>query len=356
MHHIALELSPVAHGMGIGRYARELTLELVKHNTDIQWWGFTRKKLPEDFRFSPALRYGIRLYHLPSHRIWYEQALLPIFLKKNCISLFFSPDFTLPLFAPSSCVVTIHDLSFLDDPDTLSPPARKLYSTFVPLSIRKARAVIADSHFTADRIQFWFPGSRPYVIYPGVSPVFFQPPASPHLPFPEPYLFFCGLIEKRKNPEILLYLSEILKKENKDIRIVVVGKTGYGYQDFPRACQAYHIHYLPEVSEEHLKNLYASALATLFLSRYEGFGFPLLEAMACGSPVIAFSIPIVRELAGDCALLAGSFQDFLNCVFSLLEDKNLQRTLSEKGKIIASRFTWTLTAQKLLSIFSHFLS
>ncbi|MFN4181638.1 MAG: glycosyltransferase, partial [bacterium] len=173
--------------------------------------------------------------------------------------------------------------------------------------------------------------------------------------FPEPYLFFCGLIEKRKNPEILLQLAQIFKKEKKDIRIVVVGRTGYAYHDFPEACQAYHIYYLPEVSDEHLKNLYASALCTLFLSRYEGFGFPLLEAMACGSPVIAFSTPVVQELAGDCALLAHSFPDFVNCVFSLIEDKNLQQKLSEKGKTLASKFTWDSTAQKVLSVFHNIL-
>ncbi len=341
--------------MGIGRYTAELVQALTRADYPFEWFGYTRKPLPEQVRFSHVFRRAIRVIHLSANRLWYEQVLLPFWLGRDRIALFHSPDFILPLWTSIPCVVTVHDLSFLDVPETLSPRARRLYSTFVPLSLRRASAVIVDSHFTAMRLKKWFPDIVPRVIYPGVDEKFFQPGLHPVLPFAEPYLFFCGLVEKRKSPEILLYLAESLRKERKMAQMVVVGRTGYGYHWFSHIARQYGIHYLSVVSEEQLHNLYAYAMVFVYPSRYEGFGFSVLEAMASGVPVVTFRIPVLDEIGGEGMIACSTAEEMKEAVFSLLKDGNFRASVGEKAKRNARRFSWNTCAQQMLAVYQEIL-
>ncbi|MGH3102960.1 MAG: glycosyltransferase family 4 protein, partial [Gaiellaceae bacterium] len=200
----------------------------------------------------------------------------------------------LPLTCPCPAVVTVHDLSFERDPTLMGFWDRLVFRTFVPRAARGAARVLAVSERTkADLIELYgIPSERIAVTTNGVDPAF-----APGEGEPDGYLLFVGAIQARKSPLVAAEAAAELGRP-----LVVVGPEKE--PDLARELERRGAELRGYVEKDELAQLYRGAAALLMPSRFEGFGLPVLEAMACGTPVVAAPEPALREVAGEAAIFA----------------------------------------------------
>jgi glycosyltransferase involved in cell wall biosynthesis len=193
------------------------------------------------------------------------------------------------------------------------------------------------------------------VIYPGVAQQ--APPAIQNRPkmAEPPYILTVGTIEPRKN---IAFLVEIFEKMRAfKGRLVIAGRLGWKYSPIlerlrasPRAAD---IRLLENVNDGELASLYAGAEAFVFPSLYEGFGFPPLEAAACGAPVVSSAAGSLREVLGNGALLIDKYDagQWAEAVMGIINDVSRRRALVDRGRLQAARYTWAETARKTMELY-----
>jgi glycosyltransferase involved in cell wall biosynthesis len=251
-------------------------------------------------------------------------------------------------------VVTVHDLSFERMPWLMGRRDRLLFRKFVPASARRADRVLAVSeHTKRDLAEHYGISEDKIVVTPnGVDPVFHPNGSAPDRP---PYALFVGGIQPRKDP---LTAIEALALVDRDLNLVVVGQEKRGGEEVRRAVLRLGLEQRVElaghVEHEELADLYRGAACLVFPSRYEGFGLPVLEAMASGTPVVAAATGAVPEVAGDAAILVEPGQP------EAIAD-GIRRALADRERLVtaglqrASRFSWTETARRTLSVYRELL-
>jgi len=235
----------------------------------------------------------------------------------------------LPIACPCPAVVTIQDISWERDPTVMDLRTRLTFKTVVPRAARGAVRVLAISERTKrDVVELYGVAEEKVVVTPlGVDPAF-QPGANGH----DSYLLYVSAIEPRKQPLLAADAADALGR-----KLVVVGPTkDETLADQLRRRGADLRGYVPK---DELVRLYQQAACFVFPSRYEGFGLPVVEAMACGTPVAAFPDAAVREVAGDAAVLG---EDLTECVRTALAE---HERLSRAGLERAKRFTWEEAAR-----------
>ena len=251
-------------------------------------------------------------------------------------------------------VVTVHDLSFEFDPELMSRRDRFMFRTFVPRSARRADRVLAVSERTKrDLVEHYGIAEERIVVTPnGVDPVF-RPYGAVH--DGPPYALFVGGIQPRKDP---LTAVEALALVDGDLRLVLVGDEKRGGDDVRSAVRRLGLEARVElagyVEHEGLASLYRGAACLVFPSRYEGFGLPVLEAMASGTPVVATTAGAVPEVAGDAAVLVepGDPEALAAGIRQALGDRE---RLAAAGLERARRFTWSETARRTLKVYRELL-
>jgi len=266
----------------------------------------------------------------------------------------------LPLVCPCPAVVTVHDLSFARDPSLMGPVDRAVFRTMVPRSARRAARVLAVSERTrADLVELYaIPESKIVVTPNGVDSAFtprdkLQLGRSPTAGAASPasdnlqrgrYVLFVGAIQERKNP-----LAALVAAGEVGLPLVVVGP-----EKEPRlaaALRAGGADLRGYVEKEELADLYRGAAALVLPSRFEGFGLPVLEAMACGTPVVAAPEPALREVAGDAALYAEP-AELGAAVRRAIEQRE---TLVAAGFERARLYSWEETARRTLAVYRDVL-
>jgi len=241
----------------------------------------------------------------------------------------------LPLAHPTPSVVTIQDLSWERDPSVMALRTRLTFKTVVPRAARGAVRVLAISDRTKrDVVELYgVPADKVIVTPLGVDPSF-KPSADGH----DSYLLYVGAIEPRKQPLLAADAARAL-----DRKLVVVGPTKeQALADELRRRGAEVRGY---VSKDELVRLYQQAACLVFPSRFEGFGLPIVEAMACGTPVAAFPDAAVREVAGDAAVLG---EDVTECVRAALAQRD---RLTAAGLERARAFSWEETARRTAAVY-----
>jgi glycosyltransferase involved in cell wall biosynthesis len=262
---------------------------------------------------------------------------------------------SLPLACPCPAVVTVHDLSFERDASLMGTRDRLIFRTVVPRSARRAARVLAVSERTKrDLVELYGIPEEKIVVTPnGVDPVF-----SPDGPSPdgEPYALFVGALQPRKDPEAAIDALALL--DDGDLRLVLVGPDKGGRAEAERAAERNglrgRIDFRGHVPQEELAALYRGAACLVFPSRYEGFGLPVLEAMASGTPVVATTAGALPEVAGDAAIL--------------VEERNpvalaggIERALADRERLVAAglerakRFSWAETGRRTLDVYRELL-
>ena len=285
----------------------------------------------------------------------WEQLVLPAKLKEG---LLFSPSNTGPLLVGKQ-VVTIHDITPLDHPEWLNPKFAAWYRFLIPRLVHKAQRVIVDSGFTKDRIcEVTSVESDKIVIIPLGVDLRFRPKSEEDVNQAKEatdisnieYVLTVATIEPRKNLQRLLEAwHNACQKLPKNVWLVVAGAKGQGsiFRDASFNGLPPNVYMAGHVPDEHLPALYSGALFFIYVSLYEGFGLPPLEAMACGTPVLTSNITSLPEVVGDAALTVDPYdvEAIADGIKRLVEDGGLRAELSRRGIASAKMFTWDKTAE-----------
>lgn len=263
--------------------------------------------------------------------------------------LFFSPGYNTPLFCPSPFVFTIHDLSHIYCPEISSPLVRLYYATVMKRACRRASHILTVSDFTRKQIIDWSGVSPEKVLNAGcgVDSTYQSDGASYGFPFP----YFLS-VSNRKRHKNEFRIVEAFGKAALDPRIHLVF-TGDPVADLVRCIEEHHLRsrvdFVGVVPEARMPSLYRGAEALIFPSLYEGFGLPILEAMACGIPVVTANRTAMPEVAGDAALLVDpvSVEQIAKAMQLIVGDPALRQRLREKGRNRAAQFSWGTTASRV---------
>jgi glycosyltransferase involved in cell wall biosynthesis len=286
--------------------------------------------------------------------LW-EQFILPARVPRH--SLLWSPANTGPL-AVSNQIVTVHDTSVFDHPEWFSFLFRIGYRTLLPTLIQRTRAVLTDSEFSRQRIltRFALPAERVIAIPSGVDLDHFRPcdplPMREKYRLPDRYALFVGSIEPRKNLPRLLRAWQKVQKTS-DTQLIIAGSTGKVFNKIQWQGGLEEFIFLGYVPDSDLPELYSGATVFILPSLSEGFGLTVLEAMACGTPVVCASSGALPEVTGDAGLLVDPFSvdAIAEALTKILSDENLRQTLRQKGLERARQFSWQKTASMIWDVF-----
>jgi len=265
------------------------------------------------------------------------------------------------------CIVTVHDLAYLKFPDRFSTARRLYYRTSVVRGARRAAHVIADSESTRqDLIELGgIPAERITVVHLGVEDTFApvdDAAAAARVrakySLPHRFFLFVGTIEPRKNVASIVEAYTQLAGDL-DIDLVIAGRRGWKfgplYRQIERTAPAGRILMPGRIDDEDLPALYSCAEAFVWPTLYEGFGLPLLEAMACGTPVITSDIDVVREVVGDAAMLVDprSPAELADAMRRVVSAGDFRDELARRGIARARKFPWEQTAARTLAVFQR---
>jgi glycosyltransferase involved in cell wall biosynthesis len=354
---LAIDASRItaARVTGTEQYALQMIRALIRLNTQHQITLYFRDTpAPDLLPESPLVKQRI----IPFRRLWTHLRFAAA-LWTDRPDLVWVPAHTLPLLFPGSAAVTLHDLGYKHFPEA-HPPNTRLYLDWTArYSARRAKLVLADSEATADDLTHFYgtPRSKIRVVYPGVNAPLKGDVEAARRKYnlPERYFLFMGTLQPRKN--IARLVQAFAQAALPDAALVLAGSKGWLYD--PAWTAGVDKVVIPGYVDEADKGaLYAGALALVFPSLYEGFGFPVLEAMHCGTPVLCSSTSSLPELAGDAALLLDPLDTdaIADGMRKLATDTALCQSLRVKGYVQALKFSWTQAAQQALSAFESVTS
>ncbi|MFH0908428.1 MAG: glycosyltransferase family 1 protein [bacterium] len=356
----------IAQRAGVGRYTKALVEHLGALAGDDElalfYFDFQRKGTP--FPVAGAGQKAVRW--CPGRvvqKAWKEIGWPPFDWLAGPADVYHFPNFILPPLTRGKSVVTIHDTSFLRHPETTEEKNLRYLNAKIRDTVRRADAIITDSVFSAMEIETLLKAPREKL-----HPVLLGLPGDLRRPAGEavrevrsrhslarPYLLLVGTLEPRKNVPFLVEVFEKLGGFDGDL--VIAGMRGWKYEPILQRMQVSprreRIRYLEYVDEEDLPALYAGAELFVFPSFYEGFGFTPLEAMACGTPVIASSAGSLPEVLGGAAELVEAFDtdEWTARVGALLADRGRCEQLRVRGLEHVKRFDWNETARKTWNVY-----
>ncbi len=373
-------------GAGVSNYCRNLLTALAAEAGGHQLMAFVNDR---DFS-CPQGRPGVELRYTrwpaaaPFPRIVWEQTALPAALWTDQADLVHGLVNTLPLVTKAPGVVTVHDLSFVRLPERFPLHKRLYLSNLCRASVNRAKRVIAVSKQTASdlRTEFGVDSRRVEVVYNGVGGQFRPLPAAEvegfreRMRLPARFLLYVGTLEPRKNlPHLLRSFAgwRAASATGRDVGLVLAGARGWHYQEIFRLVSelgltsdesgtpseqepvVYFPGFLPE---QELCLWYNAASGFVYPSLFEGFGLPVLEAMASGTPVICSDAPSLQEVAGDAALIVSArdqaaLQDAFERLFS---EHGVADSLRERGPRQAEQFSWERAAAETIDVYETALN
>lgn len=366
--------SALTQGGGIGRYTRELVQALVDLNS-VDEFHFFSARLPNNQSLSPAVNVSHHAAPFSErwlYRLWYRARLpMPVQWFTGPLDLYHSPDFVLP---PTSgyipTLLTVHDLSFLHYPETFPIALVEYLNRVVPWSVNRATHILADSKATReDLLTMWqVPGEKVTVLYSGVNEQFkpiedegvITAARQKYGLDDRPYVVAVGTVQPRKNYQMLIRAFRPVAMRLPHNLAFIGGK---GWLDEAMKSEveqqglSERIEFTGFVSEEDLPALYCGASLLVFPSLYEGFGLPVLEAMACGLPCLVSNASSLPEVGGSAAFQLSPTDElkWSEAMMWLLADKEKQVQMKEAGIKQAHSFSWNKAATELMQIYNFLL-
>ena len=249
----------------------------------------------------------------------------------------------LPLMLPCPAIVTIHDLSFERDPSLMGRKDRFVFKRVVPRAARKAKRVLTVSERTRRDLRelYGIPDAKIVITPNGVDPVFTP---SNNVLQGHDYVLLVGAVQERKNP-----LAALVAAESAGLPLIVAGPAKD--EALARELERRGARIAGYVAEDELVELYRGAACLIQPSRFEGFGLPVLEAMACGTPVVAVPEPALKEVAGDAAVWAEEHE----------LGEGIRRAVADRNRLVAAGlerarlFSWPETARRTLEVYLEVL-
>jgi glycosyltransferase involved in cell wall biosynthesis len=358
--HIAIDASrtTIAARTGTENYALQLIRALIDLRPAHRITLFFRDRpLPNLFKVYPNVQHRV----ISTPRLWTHIGFARELWRLRP-DVTFVPAHTLPAFFPGRGVVTVHDLGYRFFPEAHPRPQRAYLDRTTRYSARRADRVIVDSVATKHDLmeEYSTSDAKIDVVYPGVEALERTTPTritavQRKFRLPERYLLFLGTLQPRKNIARLAeaFAQVISGGADDTLHLVVAGKRGWLVDDvfaqLPEAAKP-RIHFTGYVEDSDVEALYSGALAFTFPSLYEGFGFPVLEAMRCGTPVVCSNTSSLPELTGDAAILVDPLkaESIADGMARLIRDASLRETLVKRGHEQVKKFTWGRAAAQTL--------
>lgn len=350
---------------GIQQYALNMLSALVSADADVEY-RLTYVGLKEDLgRFSSLSSPRVRIHSMAVGE-WFNRCKLPLVylnyalggLMAGPVDLYFTPNYHLPpLTLARRRLAMVPDLSVLAHPEFYGGAGR-WFLRRLRLALRQADAVITLSQFSRQELhtRLGVPMEKIHVNPCAAHHRFLH--AAPRgeeirarLGLRFPYLLSVGTLQPRKN---FVRLIDAFSRLAGDLRLVIVGRRGWDFTEIlERAAKVEGVHILEDVEDEDLPAVYQGARAFCLPSLYEGFGIPLLEAMASGVPVAASRVTSLPEVAGGAALLFDpqEVEDMAAALDSLTSDESVRARLTAAGRERARQFSWEGSAAELLAVF-----
>jgi len=345
-------------------YTVNLVQALARIDQENEYRLYVTKRAPEVDALAVGRNFTItRLVpHTPAIRI---PVSFPLELWRHPVDVLHF-QYIAPPWGRTPVVNMVHDLAHFEFPEFF--PATEVWRQriLLPRAIRTAARVLTVSEYCRRAIieRFGVPDDRVVVTYSGVSEDFRRPSAESVAAvlrehgLTQPYLLYVGNIQPRKNLRGLLEAFARVKSAGLPHRLVVVGRAAWGYADvFTRATELGldSVVFTSYVPRAHLPALYSGAAALVYPSFFEGFGAPPVEAMACGTPVVASARPAFPEILGDAAILVDPADpgDIARGILTVLKDHGLRDTLVARGYERASHYRWERTARQTLAVFGE---
>lgn len=354
---------------GIGRYTYELIRNLAEMDQENEYVVFLRKESFDGFE-PPNKRFTKVLADFP-HYSFAEQFGFKSLLNKSKLDLMHFCHFNAPIFYNKPYIVTIHDLtlSFFPGKKFNSFWRRMAYKLVLKTVIKKAKKIIAVSKHTKSDLQKMFniPEERISVIYNGVNPEFAEKSETlkadlmKRLGLQKPFFLYTGVWRDHKNiVGMIKAFADMNKELGGQYNLVITGRHNPSYKEIPDTIKEMKleedVHLVGLVSEDDLKALYQNALAYVFPSFYEGFGLPPLEAMQCGTPVIASNKSAIPEVCGEGNALyfdPYNIDDMKEKMRTIATDASVRQNLVNKGFERVKEFDWGKMASSVLQIYNN---
>jgi glycosyltransferase involved in cell wall biosynthesis len=365
--------SAVRQAAGIGRFTRGLVSAAIQMDHGNQYVLLVaggESQPPSSFPFAANVTYRPMPASDRALAILWHRLRLPLFADAwaGGADIFHSPDFTLPPLWRARGILTVHDLTFMHYPEYAPPGLVNYLNAAVPRSVRRARLVLADSESTKRDIVelLGTPPEKIRVVYAGVGPRF--QPVSDSTILDEvraryglawPFVLTVGTLEPRKNHLRLIRSFAQILPAHPDLRLVLVGGKGWLYEDVQAEVSRLNLQdrvvFPGFVTDPDLPAVYSLASIFAYPSLYEGFGLPVLEAMACGTPVVCSNASSLPEVAGDAALLVDPTDEdaLARALAHALDDRHRRQAMQTLGQAQAARFTWPAAARNLLNAYQE---
>lgn len=370
--HIAINAHLLAHTnsfrrAGVSNYTEALLHHLGQIDTDNRYTIYTTRGLdatalglPPNFQVRPSRLPTIN----PRIRIPWEQLAAPPLLRLNGTHVFHGVLNVAPLFCPVPSVITIHDLSIFSFPQTFRCHNRMYLTWSTRASARRAARILTVSEYTKQEVVrlLCIPPERVVVTHNACDQRFAPPSPDDlavfrqHHVLPKQFILYVGTLEPRKNiPTLLEAYAQIAAYT--DAPLIIGGGKGWMYDPIFAKAQslglADRIHFIGFIPSEDLPLWYAAATVFAFPSLFEGFGMPILEAMACGTPIVTTSSSSLPEVAGDAGLIVPptDAEALGHALLQVLKNPTLHEDLRTRGLRQAQRFSWPETAERTLQAY-----
>jgi glycosyltransferase involved in cell wall biosynthesis len=348
----ALYMIPGGVG-GTEIYLRELLAALAHIDSTNEYFIFTNRETVDltpaqpNFHSQPqAVRGSFR----PGRILW-EQTVLPIEARRRKLEVLFNPGFTAPVFASCPCVTVFHDLQHKRHPEHFRWFDLPFWRLLLWASAHRSRRLIAVSEATrADLLRFYrIPAEKIAVVHHGVDPALFTLDRGRT----ERMLLCVSTLHPHKNLERLV---RAFARRQRDFKLVLAGMRGFHAAAIEETIAELGVGGSVQITgwipRDDLYGLYARAHAFVYPSTFEGFGMPVLEAMAAGIPVACSSIAPLREIAGEAALFfdPSTEAEIASAIDRIMDDEELRGTLASAGPARAQSFSWDRTARETLAV------
>jgi glycosyltransferase involved in cell wall biosynthesis len=366
-----LNLSASYRGAGIHQYIQNLVACLPAAAPHIDFVTFLNDKRMAAQHPTMQMRYSHWPTQNPAVRIVWEQAVQPLATFAERLDVLHALAFARPFVARCPVVLTIYDMSFAHMPERF-PPLKRLYLRWMTRwSARRAACVTVISQSTKDDVIRYcgMPPGRVRVIYCGVNEQL-KPLSRVEVDrfratkgLPEHFILYLGTLEPRKNVAHLVRAFAGLQRNGSGRpRLIIAGAKGWGYAEVFAAVEegglAGDVSFAGYVPPEELSLWYNAADLFVYPSLYEGFGLPVAEAMACGTPAITSNVSSLPEVAGDAALTVapGDVNALVQAMSAALHDTALRAAMRERGLAQAATFRWSETARHTAHVYEELLS